>query len=229
MKKVLAIAIALTSSITGISQEKDGFLDTRDGNTYATVKIGDQLWMAKNLGYIPKVYPPSNEGGIYVYNYYGFNIDSAKQTEEYNTFGCLYNWKLANTVCPNGWHLPSDIEWKHLEEYLGMSPSEADSLNWRKTGRVDLKLVSKNVWDYDNYDNINESGFSLLPGGLCFSQPYLRDTTFALINESANLWTSTKTDSVKAWSRGFYNKATGIGRAQLNTSQGHSVRCIKDK
>ena len=44
--------------------------------------------------------------------------------EEYETYGCLYDWETACDICPDGWHLPSDDEWKELEMYLGMSEEE---------------------------------------------------------------------------------------------------------
>ena len=100
------------------AQEKGILIDSRDGRTYETVKIGDQWWMAQNLAYLPSVTPVYTDQGIYVYDYKGFDIASAIKTKEYKTYGCLYNWKLANTVCPDGWHLPSDDDWKQMEKFL---------------------------------------------------------------------------------------------------------------
>jgi len=208
------------------AQEMGTFTDPRDGQTYKTVKIGERWWMAQNLAYIPRVYPVNSEEGIYVYNFRGYDPDSAMKTVEYQTYGCLYSWKLASTVCPEGWHLPTDEEWKLLERSLGMSLSESDSVNWRRSGRVDLKIMSAE-WGNDNQGN-NVSGFSALPGGISFTNEYMPDTIFGLIREAADFWTSTAANDKKAWTRGVYVKTTGLGRGPYYYCDGLSVRCVRN-
>ena len=80
------------------------YTDTRDGQVYKTVKIGDQWIMAENFAYTP-------EKG----NYWVYNNDSANV----NTYGYLYDWETAKRVAPTGWHLPTASEWKTLRESLG--------------------------------------------------------------------------------------------------------------
>jgi uncharacterized protein (TIGR02145 family) len=228
IKIIIYQSILLAFSIIRCDgQEKNICIDSRDGKTYKTIKIGCQVWMSSNLSYIPNVFPLYTNMGIYVYNYYGFDVETAIKTKEYRIFGCLYNWKVANTICPNGWHLPTDKEWKQLEEKLGMSPSEADSVNWRRSGRVDQKIMSHSEWVNDTGNN-NESGFSALPGGISFSNDYMKDTIFGLMLESAQFWTSTLVDEKKAWARGIYIGSPGFGRAPISVGNGLSVRCIKD-
>jgi uncharacterized protein (TIGR02145 family) len=122
--------------------ETGTFTDSRDGNTYKWVKIGDQVWMAENLAYLPEVSPPSEysdtEPCYYVYGYEGTNVSEAKTTYNYKTYGVLYNYLAALTACPNGWHIPT-IEEKHqLVNYLkvkGYNYDMCDFLNllggWR--------------------------------------------------------------------------------------------------
>lgn len=84
------------------------FKDPRDGNTYKTVQIGDQVWMAENLKY--------NAGdGSYCYQ------DDSSNCEKY---GRLYTWDAAKKAVPAGWHLPSKEEWEKLVSTLG---GESDS------------------------------------------------------------------------------------------------------
>ena len=87
-----------------------------DGKVYKVVQIGNQCWMAENLAYLPSVSPPT-EGSLidpysYVYGYEGTDINEAKTTTNYQTYGVLYNWPATLEACPSGWHLPSDAEWK---------------------------------------------------------------------------------------------------------------------
>ena len=75
---------------------------------------------------------PSSEGSetdpyYYVYGYEGTDVAAAKSTDNYETYGVLYNWPAVMTegICPSGWHIPSDGEWQTMEISLGMSESEA--------------------------------------------------------------------------------------------------------
>jgi uncharacterized protein (TIGR02145 family) len=92
------------------------YTDIRDGYTYKTIKIGNQIWMAENLRYLPQI-----GNGYYVYNYQGNYVNEAKETQNYKDFGVLYNMSAAKEACPDGWHIPSDVEWKELEHYLGIT------------------------------------------------------------------------------------------------------------
>ena len=87
--------------------ERNGiFKDVRDGKEYKTIKIGNQEWMAENLAYKPASYSKSNPG-YFAYDY---------KPENASIYGYLYNWKIAQNVCPQGWHLPSDKEWEYFNE-----------------------------------------------------------------------------------------------------------------
>ena len=107
------------------------FIDSRDGKIYGTVQIGSQCWMSENLNIGTRI----NSGVImtdndtiekYCYDNLEANCD---------TSGGLYRWDemmqyvttdSTQGICPKGWHLPGDEEWKTLEMYLGMSQSQAD-------------------------------------------------------------------------------------------------------
>ena len=81
-----------------VGQTTGSFIDSRDGKSYKTVKIGIQVWMAENLRY------KFSESTI------SFKIES---------YGCLYSYEEALKACPSGWHLPADAEWTMLTNYLG--------------------------------------------------------------------------------------------------------------
>jgi len=153
MKKiVLLLSMGLLLFSCGPQENPDpgivfgSFTDSRDGNEYKTVTIGSQVWMAENLAYLPEVHNSTSDSGphYYVYGYDGTEVTEAKAYEHtpgdndeyspggapikvYETYGVLYNWPAAITACPEGWHLPSDAEWKQLEMYLGMSEEEVQT------------------------------------------------------------------------------------------------------
>lgn len=112
------------------------FKDYRDGKTYKTIKIGNQVWMAENLAY------KSDSG-----NYWAYDNELKK---EYS-YGYLYDWKTGCKVCPNGWHLPSNEEWAILVDYLG-----GENIAGKK-----MKSVSN--WK-EGSSGTNLSGFSAQPG-----------------------------------------------------------------
>ncbi|MCX6239246.1 MAG: fibrobacter succinogenes major paralogous domain-containing protein [Bacteroidia bacterium] len=139
--KSLLITIAIIIiAMSSVAQKTRSFVDSRNGKTYKTIKIGKQTWMAENLAYKAK-------SGCWVY--YDDTTNLAK-------YGYLYDWKTAKDVCPAGWHLPGDAEWSTLTDYLG--------------GRdvAGSKLKSTTGWDSPNIGATNETGFTALPGGYRF-------------------------------------------------------------
>ncbi len=120
------------------------FTDERNGNVYHYDQIGTQTWMTQNLAYLPAVSPPDTgsytEKHYYVWGFEGESITEAKETDNYAAYGVLYNWAAAITACPQGWHLPSDTEWKIQEQKLGMSENEVDMITDRQSGSVGKKF-----------------------------------------------------------------------------------------
>ena len=202
------------------------FTDTRDGHIYSARKIGDQVWMQENLAYLPLVFP-SNQGSdtlerYYVGGYQGTDPDGAKNTDFFSVYGVLYNWKAAESACPDGWHLPSDNEWKKLEIYLGMDPQNADTIRWRTTGEVGIKLKASWGWESDGNGN-NESGFAALPGG-SRGDP----DGFDLSDTHCNFWTSTLNIMDLPLNRFLSYNNNGVSRYGFKKNLGFSVRCVKD-
>lgn len=181
------------------------------GNIYPTVKIGTQTWMQQNLRVT--VAPDGSSVTAYVYN---------NDEENAKTYGRLYTWNTAMNgsteegaqgLCPAGWHIPSDNEWKILEIYLGMTQAEADLVNvWRGQG-VGTKMGKG-----------GESGYEALYSGR-------RDSNGAywLLDQWEYMWSSTEAGS-SAWRRCLSSTATTVGRYDTFTkAYGFSVRCIKNK
>jgi uncharacterized protein (TIGR02145 family) len=211
-----------------------------DNRIYKTVTIGSQVWMAENLAFLPSVSPSSQgsatEPHYYVFDYQGTEVVKAKQIANYKTYGVLYNWPAAMAgsagsnsnpgkvqgICPAGWHLPADAEWKQLEKTLGMTQSQADATDWRGTNQG-TQLKSASGW-YSNAFGNNTSGFSAVPGG------YLNFffVSFTEIGGNGYWWSSADYGSTIAWYRYLNNGSATAGRKYTSTGHGFSVRCVKD-
>jgi uncharacterized protein (TIGR02145 family) len=180
--------------------------------------------MAENMAYLPFVNPSTvqsvSEARSYVYGYEGTNITEAMATANYDIYGGLYNWEAAKIACPDGWHLPTDTEWKTMEMFLGMTQADADNVGWRPQGSVDLKLKSTTAWAGNA--NTNSSGFNALPAG------FLSGTKFSGINTGVVFWTATGSESGFAYDRYMEKVRVGIDRGPWPRSEGYSVRCVRD-
>ncbi|GGE31766.1 FISUMP domain-containing protein [Psychroflexus planctonicus] len=164
-----------------------------DGNNYATVTIGNQVWMSENLNY--------ETGNSWCYDADDANCD---------LYGRLYDWQTALTVCPSGWHLPSDAEWTELIDYLG-GPSVAGG-----------KMKSVTGWYPPNVEATNSSGFSGLPGGAVITNYYFD------VDYYTYWWSSTEYNADRAWHRYIYFGNDDSTKHHGNKNYGYSCRCIKD-
>lgn len=218
----------VTDSPTASNNYDMDFIGCTDpeGKNYSIVKIGTQTWMAENLGFLPSVSPSLNEADTartyWVYGYEGNDINDAKTTNNYNTYGVLYNWKAAMNgtsgsqenpnevqgICPNGWHLPSDKEWTVLTDNLGVSAAG----KMKETGTMH--------WLSPNEGATNASGFAALPGGG-------RNITgiFQRLGDLTYFWTSSAYGVSYAWTRKLdFN--SDVTRKYFRTNAGFSVRCL---
>jgi len=227
MKQYIRLLLLFCVLLVSFACKKDpfdansgSFTDKRDNQSYKWVKIGDQIWMAENLAYLPYICGPDAQCGIYVYDYQGTGSASVN----YITYGCLYNWETAITVCPEGWHLPSDEEWMKLELFLGMKIEDLDKTDYRgDAANIGGKLKETGTlhWLSPNDGATNETGFSALPGGGYFGR-------FLNINESACFWTNSEDIENYAIARAFDYIYKGRVRYRWEKKYGLSIRCIKD-
>jgi uncharacterized protein (TIGR02145 family) len=190
-----------------------------DGNVYPIVKIGEQWWMAANLkitryndGEEMDYNPSAGETGTYAWY--------ADDYENYGSvYGALYNMTAIESakLCPIGWHVSTDDDWKQLEIAIGMSPEEADLGGWR--GEVGNLLKSTNGWlnDGNGTDNF---GFCALPGGSGGFKGYFNAGKKGVWWNSEDIKIIRELDSEYI---GIYRGYTKLGSYMLN-----SVRCVKD-
>lgn len=154
--------------------------------------------------------------------------------------GALYEWQEAmdlpancaytdcsgsiNTphqgICPDGWHIPTDDEWKTLEGQLGMSTADQDLTGWRGTDEGDkLKTVDKCLGGADCASSLFSAplaGYRNVAGG------------FVSSGSRAYVWSSSQSSSTNAWRRYLYSGYSTIHRSANYEDNGVSLRCLKD-
>jgi uncharacterized protein (TIGR02145 family) len=216
------------SGSDGTGSCTEGVTD-HDGHTYKTVQIGDQCWMAENL----KSTHYSN--GSAITEAWAYNNDEGLA----HTYGRLYTWAAmmhgatysssnpsgVQGVCPNGWHLPSDDEWKELEMTLGMTTDEVNGNSWRGSHSEGRKLKESEaafLWQTSSTSGNNNSGFTALPGGYNYGQ------SFSDLGTGAYFWSCTEFYPTSAFYRVLLSGHADVFRTQVNKFDGYSVRCLKD-
>jgi len=197
-----------------------GTLTDIDGNTYQTIKIGDQIWMAENLkvthyrngdsistGLTNSEWRSTSAGAYAVYDDNENHVD---------IYGYLYNWYAANdnkNIAPSDWHVSTDNDWQTLIGYLGGSDIAGNK----------LKEAGTTHWMSPNTGTTNESGFTALPGGA-------RNNTgiYEYLGEYGIFWSPRNVPSQYGWHRLMNYDYSDVYRYEDDKNLGYSVRCIKD-
>jgi len=200
------------------------------GQVYNTVQIFNQCWFKENLNIgtmIPGIDDMQNNSTIEKYCY----DDDEANCE---TYGGLYQWSEmmqyttqqgTQGICPDGWHIPSDAEWKILEGTVDSQYQVGDP-EWDKAGDrgldAGLNLKSTSGW-YAIRNGTDLYSFGALPGGL----RYYYGSTYYL-GYNGNWWSSSEYDASNAWNRylGYYDVYSI--RMPGYKPDGLSVRCLKD-
>ncbi len=178
------------------------FVDSRDGKVYWTIKIGRKEWMVQNLDY--------NLSGMSWY--YG-------DSEKNKVYGRLYSGQAIGSsiddICPAGWHIPAENEWRELLSEFG----------GEKTAGPSVKESSASFWSKSKNTRSNASGMTVLPSGSRDRKP-----SYSNLGKYAFFWTST---SVPKKPDNFYKIDFGFMRDQALINAGspewsYSIRCVKD-
>jgi uncharacterized protein (TIGR02145 family) len=220
--------------------------DYNNINTYTTVSIGNQCWMAENLR--TRLYNDGTEirfdnsggadgsgsgqtwGALTSGAHTLYRHDSTASPSNLTSYGYLYNWYAAKgiatagsttykNICPTGWHVPTDSDWNKLIRSID-SGADTTGTSTQSSTAGTLKK-SDALWETNT--GTNTSGFSALPGGVRYS-----DGSFSSISYSAFFWSATEFDDNNAWFRnvGYYGSL--VLRTSNYKSVGASVRCLKD-
>ena len=199
-----------------------GTMTDQEGNVYKTIVIGTQEWMAENLKtssyrngeLIASVTDNNQWYSLTTGAWCFYNNDSQYECP----YGKLYNWYAVSdlrNVCPLGWHVPNDAEWRILINYLDPNSFEGDSINI-----AGGKMKSKGIqyWIAPNIGATNESGFSGLPGGV----------TSGNMGYMGAWWSSTAYNSNYSWIWMLSNHLDTSYHNWVWMPAGWAIRCIKD-
>ncbi len=238
MKTFFSVILSISLGIsTGLSAQEskpsiiavaDATVTDSDGNTYKTVKIGNQIWMAENLRTtkfndgqsIPHVTGDYAWGNLTTPGYCFGNFPEPDK----KLFGAWYNWYAADSgkLAPKGWHIPTVTEWKTLAAYLGGENVAGGA----------MKSTGIRYWLPPNTGATDSSGFSAYPAGyrnydgLDISLPKYRRSPI----DHASFWTANQTNATEAFGTRLVADRQDflIANYSVMKTYGYSVRCIKD-
>ena len=197
-------------------------------NSYETVQIGNQCWTKTNMREPVGEEIVSGNAEYPATEAYHFKVPS----RDLAIYGYLYNWKAANQVCPEGWHLPTDAEWTQMENEVSTIPIDPDATGDRGDHLGKLAAYDEN-WDPSStpntpgytepFDDRNLSGFSARPMGYYWKG-------FDAQTRYAQFWTATENpeDTTKAYDRWMGYLYTSVQRYSHSKTFGYSVRCVRD-
>lgn len=191
-----------------------------EGNTYKTIKIGDQLWMSENLrttrfndgADIPLTKDDDAWRNLTTAAYCWYNNDEATYKDPY---GAIYNGftVASGKLCPAGWHVPVIDEWRALRDFLGDSSKAGGKIKESGTAH----------WLSPNKGGDNRTGFTALPAGIRYFEG-----TFASVLSFSGMWSASEVSDEEQWYAALYYAEAGFITDHRNKKYGLSVRCLKD-
>lgn len=215
------------ASLTGHQYEIGEMMD-QDGNTYPTIIIGSQEWMAANLRttkyrngddvvFIDNSASGYTSWGDVDYGAYAvYDTTGTGHPFDLEKFGYLYNWYAVDDsreLCPTGWHVVTDAEWTTLTDLFGGANEAGGS----------LRETSTTYWNSPHPGSTNVSGFTALPGGGRSGNGH-----FSNIRNFGFFWSSTEQSNGYAWYRNLNYGNDYVIRLEVEKKFGFAVRCVKD-
>jgi uncharacterized protein (TIGR02145 family) len=202
-----------------------------EGQDYNTIQIFSQCWMKENLNVGTMITGIKDMVQNGVIEKYCFD-DNEMNCDKY---GGLYQWdemmsysKTAGTkgICPPGFHIPTNEEWKVLEgavdSQFRIGDPEWDNKSKYRGFDVGNNLKSNNGW-FQEGNGSDKYGFTALPTGYRVSSK-----RFGHFETTASWWTSTEGNTISSWRHRLYWEQSGEYSNSHNKPNGYSVRCLRD-
>jgi uncharacterized protein (TIGR02145 family) len=206
---VLTMALIFSCS-SGDDDEGDKDNGGSKGNdiaNYKTKTIGTQTWMAENMNHAVS--------DSKCYENKPANCDK---------YGRLYDWATAMTVCPSGWHLPSDEDWDILMNYV-QTDNGRTYTSGSHASIAGKYLKATSGWNYggQSWNGEDKYGFAALPGSYSNS-----GGSYVIVGKGGHWWSSTEDGSGNAYRRYMDYDIEGVGRVSNWKSFMFSVRCVQN-
>ena len=213
-----------TDQSSAETSQNYGTMQDNDGNTYRTVQIGKQRWMAENLRTTKDRNGNPISLGKTTSDETPYRYCPNNSSDKVKDYGYLYNHAAAKIACPNGWRLPKDEDWKQLKTYVG---SQSQYIYGGKTNKIAKALASKQGWESSNDggdvgndpSSNNATGFNALPAGF-----YDRD--YDKFGKESHFWSASTDLGAQRYKIVFNGPVMGAN--SVLTEYGFSVRCVKD-
>ncbi|WP_217622051.1 fibrobacter succinogenes major paralogous domain-containing protein [Cobetia marina] len=215
--------LSLADSLYEEMHDPEMSIQDSEGNLYRTVKIGAQTWLADNLR------TTRYQDGSLIRTAFIPEDDP----DNLLPYGRLYDWHDVSderNLCPVGWRVASDEDWKTLEHTLGIAEKDIESTGWRGDDDIAITLKAAQpdslLRSFDQA-RINLTGFSARPAGVKWKGWYITQGAYT------EFWTRTEATPAKAFARtlaySWWNTHKGeIRRATLGKDGMFSVRCVKE-
>lgn len=201
-----------------------------EGQTYNTIQIFSQCWLKENLNVGTMINNDQDQTNNGIIEKYCYN----NSPDSCNKYGGLYKWdemmqytsqQGVQGICPPGWHLPTNEEWKVLEGAVDSKYRIGDGI-WESYGTCGLdagtNLKTTSGW-YDNGQGTDLFSFSGLPGGYsCYN------IDFYNIGLIGYWWTSSVWDYYISWDRSLYYNYPEAMHYYDNVLYDYSVRCLRN-
>ncbi len=182
--------------------------DDRDDQTYKTVTLGDQIWLAENVNYVTE--------NSWCYDDVPANCD---------IYGRMYTWDAAMEACPDGWNPGSKEDWTALSTYLDPDTVEPSDKNMDISPVAgEMLKADENIWPTPDNEATNLSGFSVLPAGTLY------EGLSSVLGYITMIWTASETNEDYAWTLMLDGGQMGFYLDDTATTKDYalSVRCIEE-